>query len=225
MNRATRMNVIALAVLLAISGMMAHGLFEVLQGYSPTDGLIIQAIGEEQRLWYHGSEGAFAIIPNFLLTGLSAMTVSLFIIIWSVGFVHKKNGPLVLLLLFILLFLVGGGIAQILFFIPLWAVATRINEPLSWWRRILPEGLRRILAKLWLWFLVAGAVLFVIGLVISTTGYVPGMSDSEQILNIDWSILGLGYLPYLLAFVAGFADDIERQPDPHEALEKAKERT
>jgi hypothetical protein len=83
MNRATRMNVIALAVLLAISGMMAHGLFEVLQGYSPTDGLIIQAIGEEQRLWYYGSEGAFAIIPNFLLTGLSAMTVSLFIIIWS----------------------------------------------------------------------------------------------------------------------------------------------
>ena len=101
----------------------------------------------------------------------------------------------------------------------------RINEPLSWWRRILPEGLRRILAKLWLWFLVAGAVLFVIGLVISTTGYVPGMSDSEQILNIDWSILGLGYLLYLLAFVAGFAYDIERQPDPHEALEKAKERT
>ena len=225
MNRATRINVLTLAVLLAISGMIAHGFFEVLQGYSPTDGPIIQAIGEEQRMWYYGSEEAFTIIPNFIITGLLAMAVSLGIIIWSVGFVHKKNGPLVLLVLFILLFLVGGGIAQILFFIPHWAVATRINKPLSWWRRILPGGLRRVLAKLWPWFLVAGAVLSLIGLAISITGYVPGPSDPEQILNIDWSILGLGYLLYLLAFVAGFAYDIERQPDPHEALEKAKERT
>ena len=46
MNRATRINVITLAVLMAISGMIAHGLFKVLQGNTPTDGLIIQAIGE-----------------------------------------------------------------------------------------------------------------------------------------------------------------------------------
>jgi hypothetical protein len=212
----------ALAVLLAISGMMAHGLFEVLQGNTPTDGLFIEAIGEAHRTWEHGAEGAFTIIPNFLITGLLAMTVSLGIIIWSIGFVHKKNGPLVLLLLFILLFLVGGGVAQILFFIPLWAVATRINKPLSWWRRILPAGPRRVLAELWPWFLVAGAVLFVIGLVISITGYVPGLSDPDQILTIDWSILGIGYLLYLLAFVAGFAHDIEGQPDPHDTLEKAE---
>jgi hypothetical protein len=201
---------------------MAHGLFEVLQGNTPTDGLFIEAIGEAHRTWKHGTEGAFTIIPNFLITGLLAMTVSLGIIIWSIGFVHKKNGPLVLLLLFILLFLVGGGVAQILFFIPLWAVATRINKPLSWWRRILPAGPRRVLAELWPWFLVAGAVLFVIGLVISITGYVPGLSDPDQILTIDWSILGIGYLLYLLAFVAGFAHDIEGQPDPHDTLEKAE---
>jgi hypothetical protein len=215
----------ALAVLLAISGMMAHGLFEVLQGNTPTDGPFIEAIGEAHRTWEHGAEGAFTIIPNFLITGLLAMTVSLGIIISSVGFVHKKNGPLVLLLFFILLFLVGGGVAQILFFIPLWAVATRINKPLSWWRRILPAGPRRVLAELWPWFLVAGAVLFVIGLVISITGYVPGLSDPEQILTIDWSILGIGYLLYLLAFVAGFAYDIQRQPDSHENLGKEKEQT
>jgi hypothetical protein len=104
-------------------------------------------------------------------------------------------------------------------------VATRINKPLSWWRRILPEGLRRVLAKLWPLLLVVGAVLFIIGLVISITGYVPGLSDREQILDIDWSILGVGYMLYLLAFVAGFAYDIEKQPDSHENLEKEKERT
>jgi hypothetical protein len=173
-------------------------------------------------MWEHGAEGAFTIIPNFLITGLLVIAVGLGIFIWSVGFVHKKSGPLVLLLLFILLFLVGGGVAQILFFIPLWAVATRINKPLSWWRRILPEGPRRVLAKLWPWFLVAGAMLLVTGLVISITGYVPGLSDPDQILTIDWSILGIGYFLYLLACVAGFAHDIERQPSSHDSLEKAE---
>jgi Mn2+/Fe2+ NRAMP family transporter len=151
------------------------------------------------------------------------MAVGLCIIAWSVGFVHKKNGPLVLLLLFMLLFLVGGGIAQILFFIPLWAVATRINKPLSWWRRILPEGLRRVLAKQWPSSLVTGAVLFVIGLVISITGYGPGLSDPEQILTIDWSILGIGYLLYLLAYVAGFSYDIEKQLDSQRTPEGAED--
>jgi hypothetical protein len=199
---------------MAISGMIAHGFFEVLQGNTPTDGLIIQAIGEKQRMWHYGSEEAFTIIPNFLISGLLSMAVSLVIIVWSIGFVHKKNGPLVLLVLFILLFLVGGGIAQILFFVPLWAVATRINKPLAWWRRVMPKGLRRILSKLWPWLLVAGAVLFLAGLVISVTGFIPGLSDPEQILNVDWSILGLGVLFWLLACVAGFAYDIERLPDP-----------
>jgi hypothetical protein len=214
----------ALAVLLAISGMLAHGLFEVLQGNTPTDGLFIEAIGEAHRMWEHGTEGAFTIIPNFLITGLLAMTVSLGIIIWSIGFVHKRNGPLVLLLLLILLFLVGGGIAQILFFIPLWAVATHINKPLSWWRRILPEGLRRVLAMLWPWFLIAASLLLVIGLAISVTGFVPGVNDADLILSIDWSLLGIGYLLYMLALVAGFAYDIERQTDSSEGQKKTKER-
>ena len=32
-----------------------------------------------------------------------------------------------------------------------------------------------MLAKLWLWFYVAGALLFIVALVISVTGFVPGM--------------------------------------------------
>jgi hypothetical protein len=37
-----------------------HGLFEVLQGNKATEGFIIQAIGEEQRMWMHGTEEAFS---------------------------------------------------------------------------------------------------------------------------------------------------------------------
>ena len=75
-------------------------------------------------MWHYGSEEVFTIIPNFLITGLLSMAVSLCIIVWSIAFVHRRNGPLVLLVLFILLFLVGGGIAQILFFVPLWVVSS-----------------------------------------------------------------------------------------------------
>jgi len=224
MNRATRINVVTLGVMLALSGMLGHGLFEVLQGNTPTGGLFIEAIGEAQRMWEHGTEGAFTIIPNFLITGLLAMAVSLCIIIWSVGFVHKKQGPLVFLCLFILLFLVGGGVAQVAFFLPAWAASTRIRKPLTWWRRVLPEALRRVLARLWSCFLIAASLLLVIGLVISVTGFVPGVNDADLILSIDWSLLGIGYLLYMLALVAGFAYDIERQTDSSEGQKKTKER-
>jgi hypothetical protein len=112
MNRATRAIVATLGVIFGISG-MGHGFFEVLQGYSSTNGLIIDAIGKANRIWAYGNEPAFTIIPNFLITGIATMIVGLAAIIWSICFLHKKNGSLIFLLLFILLFLVGGGIAQV----------------------------------------------------------------------------------------------------------------
>ncbi len=122
------------------------------------------------------------------------------------------------MLLFIILFLVGGGIGQILLFIPGWAAATRIHGPLAWWRRTLPEGLRRPLARLWPWFLFAGSLLFLIGLAISVTGFLPGVADPDQILNIDWAILGLALLSFILAIVAGFAYDIGRPVDVRDSV-------
>ena len=107
-----------LGVLIAVGG-MDHGLFEVLPGNKPTGRLIVHAIGEQNRMWAYGTEDAFTLIPNFLITGVAAIVVSVLILVWSVVFVQKKNGSLVFLLLSILLFLVGGGVAQVVFFL-LW---------------------------------------------------------------------------------------------------------
>lgn len=215
MNRATRIIVSTVGVILGIAG-MNHGLFEVLQGNTPTEGLIIQAIGDAHQMWYYGTEEAFTIIPNFLVTGILAMTVSLAIIVWSVGFVHRKRGAAIFGLLFVVLFLVGGGIAQVVFFVPTWAVATRINKPLTWWRKFLPEKMRRVLAKLWPYTLTVASMSFLIGLFIAITGFVPGVSKSnpELILTICWSfIFGGGLGTMLLTFVAGVAYDIQRATD------------
>lgn len=210
MRNATRVIVATLGVIFGISG-MSHGFFETLQGNTPTGGMLISAIGEAHRMWPHGNEYAFTLIPNFLITGILAMIVGFSIIIWSVGFVHKKNGPFIYLLLFILLFLVGGGIGQIVFFTLAWAVSTRINKPLIWWRKVLPESVRRVLAKLWLWSLIAGALLLVMALEIAIFGFVPGVNDPDLILIVMLSSLGVGLGVLLLTFVAGFAHDIERQ--------------
>ena len=209
MNKATRVIVATLGVIFGISG-MSHGFFEVLQGNMQTDGMFISAIGEAHKMWVHGNEYAFTLIPNFLITGILAIIVGFTIIIWSIGFVHKKNGPLVFLLLFILLFLVGGGIGQIVFFTLTWAVSTRINKPLTGWQKVLPHGLRRFLAKLWLGFLIVSSLLILFTLEIAIFGFVPGISDPDLILTIMLSALGAGLVILLLTFVAGFAHDIER---------------
>lgn len=216
--KATRIIVATIGVTLGIAG-MDHGFFETLQGNTPTNGLIIQAIGEANRMWLHGTEEAFTIIPNFLVTGILAIIVSMAIMIWSVGFVHTKHGGSVFGLLFILLFLVGGGIAAQIMFVPVtWAVATRINRPLSWWREALPGNVRRVLAKIWPVTLALGTLSFLIGLFIAITGYVPGESDPERILNICWAFIFLSGLgTYLLTFVAGFAYDIEQQTNSQQA--------
>jgi len=138
------------------------------------------------------------------------MLVGLAIIIWSVRYVHKPYGPLVYLLLFITLFLVGGGIGQVVFFIPAAAIATRIHKPLTWWQNVLPPGVRKGLASAWRWVLMVASLLILTALVIAIFGNIPGVSDMDQVLAITLSMVGASLGFFLLAFLAGFAYDIER---------------
>ena len=207
LNKATRANVAVLGVVFGLSG-MSHGFFEALQGNKPTGGMFIAAIGEAHRMWPHGSEPAFTLIPNFLISGIAAMLVGLLIIIWSLGFVHRKNGPTILLLLFLLLLLVGGGVAQILFFPWIWFVATLINQPLAWWRKTLPGGLQATLGKLWPGTLVVSSGLMLFALAIAVTGYVPGMADPDAVVTVMLICLASEVVMFPLTFISGFARDL-----------------
>ena len=211
MNHSTRVNVATMGAVFGLSG-MSHGFFETLQGNVATPGLFVSAIGEAQRMWPHGSEPAFTVIPNFLATGIAAMLVGLALIVWSLGFVHRKHGPTVFLALFVLLLLVGGGVAQVLFFPFFWLASTRIRAPLTWWRGALPARLRARLARGWPWFLGLSAALLVCALVIATTGFVPGVDDPEAVLGVMLACLVSVVLLLPLAFVAGFARDLGARP-------------
>lgn len=210
MNRATRINVTILGVIFGISG-INHGLFETFQGNVLTGGLFISAIGEAQKMWPHGNEFAFTLIPNFLITGIAAMLVGLAIIIWSCGYIHKKKGPIILLLLFVLLLLVGGGVAQVLFFPWIYIVSRQINKPLVIWEKKF-RGKQALPGKLWPWFLGTGTLLLLIVLVIGTTGFFPGVNDPESVLKVMLACLAAEVIFLPLTFIFGFAHDIESKP-------------
>jgi hypothetical protein len=210
MNRTTKTIVTTISIILAIAG-LAHGIPEMLQGITPTEGLIIQAIGPDYQMWQYGTEEAFTLLPTYLSTGIAAVSLSLTLMVWSLGFLNTKHGATVLGLLFIGLFLFGGGIAAQIMIAPfVWAAATRINKPLNGWRKVLPAGIRPGLGRLWPITLALGSVSFLIGLFIAITGYVPGQSDPKVILNICWAFIFIGGLGlYLVTFVSGFTADVE----------------
>jgi len=211
---ATHVTATTIGVIFGFSG-INHGFFEFLQGNKNTEGLVIQAIGEAQRFWALGTEEAFTIIPNFMISGLLSMLVGLAIIIWSLWFLPTKYGRTVFLLLFILLFLVGGGIGQIAFFIPAWAFATRIGKPLTWWKKVLPESSGPILSKLWTVILVLASIAILIGLEIAIFGFVPGMSNPEQIQNTALLLVLCSALLYVISFIAGFGHELRRIYQTH----------
>lgn len=211
MNRATNFIVSTLGILAGIAG-LDHGIFEALHGNMPTGGLFIQSIGPANRMWPYGTEDAFTLVPNFLVTGILAILLSLAVMVWSVGFVGRRHGPAVLTALFVLLFLCGGGVAQVAFFVFICAASTRINAPLNGWRKLLPERLRRIVGDAWPYGLALGALLFFIALEIAIFGQVPGMNNPDQKQIVCWSSLGAGFVVLLLTFVAGFAHDIQASP-------------
>lgn len=187
-----------------------HGYFETLQGNAVPKGIRIMAVSGPGLPFPFGHEPAMTIIPNFLATGILAMLLGLSIMVWSSAFVHRKHGALVLSLLSVLLLLFGGGFGPISLLIAACIGASRIDEPLTWWRRHLPVGVRGILATLWGWSL--GAALlwvpleFILGQIFHLKND-PNASLTNLNLILSYPMLGL----FALTLIAGFAHEIQRQ--------------
>ena len=197
----------ALGICVGVSG-LDHGFFEALRGNTPTPGLIVQAIGPAQRMWIYGTEEAFTLVPNFLLTGFLAMLVGLVTIIWSVRYVDRPNGNRVFLLLGGLLFLVGGGIGMLVFLLFGWVVARRIHRPLAWVSSLLPGRLCAVLSRAWPGLVLVGLALYAFALEVAIVGVVPGVSDPDEALAICWLAL-LGTLASMgLALVGASAEAV-----------------
>jgi len=207
---ATRVIATTIGVFFGLFSGVNHGIFEILQGNTPTGGFLINAIGEAQRFWPEGTEPAFTLIPNFMITGILSIIVGLVIVIWSIWFLTGRHGRTVFLGLFILLFLVGGGIGQVAFFIPAWAFATRMDKPLTWWKKALPRSTWLFLSRLWLPLLVLATIVMLISLEIAIFGYFPGVSDPETLQNTAMLFVLAAAILYVISFIAGFGHELMR---------------
>jgi hypothetical protein len=209
-NTATRTIASTLGVLVGI-GSIDHGILECLQGFRPTPGLLVYALGSGYRwtVWKQGGEGALTLIPNFLLSGIIATLLGLTMIVWSLRFIESRRGPLVFLLLGVTSFVTGGGVAQVVLFTLTWGVATRIHAPLGFWERLIPKGQRNVLGAIWPWTLAASTLLFVIALEIAVFGYVPGVQEQTELFHICWAVLALALALLLASVCSGFAYDVD----------------
>lgn len=209
-TNATRVIATTVGVFFGLFSGVNHGIFELLQGNTPTNGLIIYAIGEEQRFWPLGTEDAFTIVPNFMLTGIASIFVGIAIVIWSIWFLPRKHGRTVFLGLFVLSFLVGGGIGQVAFFLPAYAFATRMDKPLTWWRKVLPRRLWPFLSRLWIITLVLAIVVMLIGLEMAIFGLFPGLSEPVRIQDTAMLFVLSTAILFVLSFIAGFGHELMR---------------
>jgi hypothetical protein len=152
MRTATKSVARWLGVIAGIAG-IEHGYFEILQGNTSPDGLVISSIGPPclpDEIW-NACEPAMTMIPNFLISGILSVLLGFMLIIGSVLFIQMKYAGWGMILLSILLLLTGGG-----FFPPLIGVigglaGIKINKPIV---EKQPGRFMQSAARLWPWPLV-----------------------------------------------------------------------
>ena len=201
-NRATRVVASTLGILAGLLGLL-HGLYETLQGNVAPSGISILAMGppcQSNRVW-HSCFPAVTIIPNFFVTGVLAIIVSLIVTLWAAAFVQRKYGGLVLILLSIIQFLVGGGIISPIVGIAAGGAGTKIQAPFTWWLTHLVH-LRHLFATLWPW-----SLLFFFFWLVGTA--ILGYFFNEFVLSLARLPLFTLVLLLLLAVLTGFAHDIQ----------------
>jgi hypothetical protein len=198
-NSSTRLFVTLQGILIGFSEII-HGAFEIKRGNIPTEGFLLKSVG------------ACTIIPNYLITGIVSVIIGIAIILWTSYSIHKKNGPSIYLLLSVISFFVGGGVAQTIFFCMTWGVSTRITKPLTWWGKILSVNVRETLSKFWLLTMILAYSFISFGVAIWLILLPPTESIKNLVVQyICWSLLIIGIIFQIIAIISGFARDIEKR--------------
>jgi hypothetical protein len=198
-NRATKIFASTLGILVGLAG-VEHGILEILQGNVRPDSIMTNAIGPNQKLWEYATETVLTIVPNMLISGILSIIFGILVTIWAYAYLGKKFSAVVLILLSIVLFLVGGGFAPIFLTILAFIAAVRVNKPLKFWQSVAPSDLRNLVAKLWPWTLVISVISFLVAVEIAIFGNpLLSLVGPETAYSIQF-FLGLAML--ILAIVA-----------------------
>ena len=199
-----RVVVAAFGIFYGLTGVIA-GFFEILQGNTAPNGFVISTIGPNYSMADDFTYFAVTIIPNFIITGILAIIISFLIIVWTVAFVHKKYGVIILLILSITQMLVGGGWVIDLALITC-ILATRIDKPLNWWRSHIPQNIQLWLTKLFPFSIIVYAIVALSMNVLSVLGV-----NNEAFIDLIGILAAFMFIPIILMILGGLAQDIQRQ--------------
>jgi hypothetical protein len=179
-----------------------HGIFEVIQGNVPPDGIVIASMGPPcvpEDVW-NACEPAMTLIPSFLISGILSIIIGVLVAVWAAVFVQRRHGGLILIVLSIALLLIGGGFFPPAIGIVAGVVGAKIHSPLNWWReRRLSAGVR-VLSALWPWVLVVFMV-WVFG------QWIIGYFYNDWLVENGYLILILVIGPLVLSPFAALAHD------------------
>jgi len=198
---ATRSVAIAFGLLASTTGIL-YGLFEIAQGNVPVENFRISAIGPEYSMWANSTYASYTLIPNFLFTGITTLITSSLVSIWVVFFIHRKYGSMIMVLLSLIQFLTGGGIAVDVAILSA-IIATQVNKPLLWWKKITSAKLRQASARLWPWVFILFLVLAIGMLVLTVLGL--NRAAFHQIITYLAAAL---FFPVIFSVLCGFSFDL-----------------
>ena len=202
MRKATRIIAAALGLFAGFGG-LEHGYFEILQGNTRPESVMINSMGAPcvpEEIW-HLCEPAMTILPSFLATGILSMTLGAITMIWAAGFVQRRHGGIVLALLCLGLLLFGGGIFPPVIGIVGGLVGTKINTPMN----KQPGRHWKMLATLWPWILILYFVLLF-------SQFVIGYFFNELVMEHGAAAIPLLILGLLgLSVLAGYGHDVQEQ--------------
>lgn len=156
MKNAIRTTTAIFGALAGLAG-IEHGVGEILQGSTAPESIFIQSWPHSAAFAVVSGEPALTVLPNLRITGILAVTLSLIFMIWAVFFVQRRHGGRMLMLLCIPMLLLGAGFGPPLLGLITGAAAARAqaaaNARAVTGPRNAPSALRRLLSRLWPWFL------------------------------------------------------------------------
>jgi len=145
-----KVSTVILITYTAIIGFI-HGVGEILQAGSKSNSNLIYAldVADPDKVWHAGLP-AFSVIPDFLISGIITILISIAIIIF-VNLLIESNYFKFFPLLFILLFLFGGGFVPP--FIGIISSTYYVIKKESKLNNKQPSFLRKLIAKLWIYLI------------------------------------------------------------------------
>jgi len=212
MISATRIFVSTFGSIMAFAG-IEHGIGEILQGNTIPDGVMIESWFGSEFFRNLSGEPAMTLIPNFLVSGIMTVLVSLALLVWAICFVERKHSGWIMILISIALLLVGGGLFPPFFGILIGSVAIKIHAPLNWWCMNRLVGIKQILVVLFPWTYTA--------CVLSWFAMIPGLGILDTVFGVNEDTLILGLLvlalsTLLLTMISAFARDSRLREKPEQ---------